>query len=975
MKILRVFIEKSYLGWIVWIIAICGGGYSFMKLDWSIEGVKYVREININAHTKYISTLDILYKYTSDIQNKLKSVAGIKTISSKTEKDDINITLEIKDDVNMENVVLSIKDIIFNTNRPSVLNLPRISQGARRKSPIITLYIKGSKHTLREITSILKKELKQDIERIDGVSRVEVEGQSPPEIMITLNAAKAYYYGITINDISRMIKMHTKEDPLASRSEGGNSLSFSMPASLIHFEDIKNIVLNQNNVRIKDVANISISMPDLNLIVWRNSNQQCVQIDIYSSANPVNVSKEVKKLLPDIIDKYSLDIEIEDKSENLDVLLRKIWKTFLEAIILIVLIILIFLGSFKSAITPILAIPISLIVTFIPMKLFNCTLNTITLSAFLIAIGLVVDDAIVIVENIVKKYNVTKNLKKAAIQGTEEIFWPVVVMTLTLSFVFLPVLIAKGGFADLLREFAIVLCSSVIISGLLSITLSPMLSAKYLGHSDFIEKILNKVEQFYKDILYYIIRIRWFVLSLAACLVGSSLFLLTKIQKENYPFVPSYNFIINSRSIPRQNKNISYFIQRANIIEQYLMQLKKNKIINNYIIQIKSNYITMNIKTNNSTAKEQVLKKLELICKDLYFNAIDFDDKDRVDIILYENTSIEELKRVINDFRDIIENSPIIKSTIGYGISSNEYTLEIDYNKAFILQISPDLIQEIINSIMSKTDIGALNVNREKYRIIIGTDKKESVIKMLELPFYFRNRIIQPSLFIKIKERKKQNSIFNYMGYQAQEVSIYYDPNKHKLGDVINEIQTKHQQYFKKKLRIAFTDLAKEYMENQNQMFYLFLLSLILIMFILIAQTDSIKNTLIIVLTVPLSLVGSIGAIFACTTINIYTAIGIITLVGLITKHGVLFINSASAYRSQGYSKKESAINGAADRLRPILITTLAMALGVLPLLFETHSIMIGLKDMSIVIFYGISIGTLLVLFVVPCMYSLFGEI
>ncbi len=978
---IKTFVKRMWLSIVLSIIIVLLGCLAYTKLEWGISTKTNRNTISISTACNTVVTPTMMNTFTEKIEKKLKAVKNVSYFESQSDQNRSDIELHLTEKANVADSIMDVRESVASVHKPEYVKYPVIRRSSKKNLPVIVARVHSNQRSLGEITEYAKTIIKGEVEKLSGVAYTEIYGASKPEIRIELIPHNLSYYNIDQSIVRHAFDAYNKERGMMERDTSITKFTVNAPATINNIKDIEDVIIDtERMIKIKNVAKVVIENKDLRRITWVNGPQQVLSFSVYqgSDGNPMVIADAVQKIMNKWKKKHNLTISFENNSTNTRIVRKKTIKSMIEALVLVILIILFFLGSAKSSFSPVLAIPISLIGTFFPMWLFGCTMNATTLSALLIAVGLVVDDAIVVVENIIEKYKKTKNWFQASIEGTEEIKVPIVVMTLTLAFVFFPVILSKGAFAASLKEFAITLCVSVIISGIVSLTLTPMLGARFISYSEFADRMFKPIENIYRSMLKFALQGRVIILALALTAIGTSVYLVQKIPKEHNPTVQKTSFNMSTVHGVK-NKNMAYLEENARklvtIIERY------KKYIDEYTIILENRiYVEIDIKHEYAykleEIKKQMLAAIDQELKDIRF-ASGYKNKDlEFEIFLYGNIERSDLRKYGSRLYSALRSVPEIKNTIIIATREKMMTVTIDYNKASQLGIDANQLKQMTEFANSRWHISDIRLDSKKYKIVSLTDKQMSMSNDIMNHAWVINKRngekihISPYLFTKIVKKKQDSSLLNYNGIPAFEMKIALHPNA-KIGNAINGINKAKKQALGESVDLDYTGKAREFLEDQNEMFQLFLLAILFIFLILLAQFESIKNTIIVMSTAPLALSSSIIVLYFVGTINVYTTMALITLIGLITKHGILFINSATTLLNEGKEVNEAIFEGAVTRLKPVLMTTLAMALGVSPLLFETHPAMIGLKQIAIILFPGITMGTVMTLFVVPSLATL----
>jgi multidrug efflux pump len=974
---IKTFVKRIWLAIVCCTLMMFGGGLSFGGLDWSLEAKNRRSAITVTVQAKNPTTVNGMEKVTRVLEKKFKTLKGVDYFTSSTDAHKSQIEIFLKSDASMIESLREVGNITVTAKKPDYCKPPVIQQSSKNEQALITANFYSKTVPLGDITRYAKDVIGGKLEKIEGVSYVEIKGEPTPQIQIKILEDKVAYYNISISQIRRAFDVYNKEKGFSPRQTNVNEFTVVGNSNIKTLEDVKNVIVDfQRMIKMSDIADIEFTKKEFRSENWVNGDTRVVTIKVFktSEGNPLKTSDAVMKILNEWQQKAELVPHIEDNSQDIRDFFNKTKKTFIEAILIVLVVVIVFLGSFKSSITPILAIPISLIATFLPMKLFKCSLNVSTLMAFLLAIGLVVDDAILVIENITRRYVKGESLKEAAINGTEEIKIPIIVMTLTLACVFMPAIVSKGTFGATLGEFAITLSVAVIISGIVSLTLTPSVAARLLSHSHLADKIFMPIERLYQWMLNIALKFKKFFMFFLLFTIVTSGLMIKTMPKESFPQVQRRE--IDIYSINTGNKHLDFFKKNASKIATYL---KKHNEIENFAIYMEQYiYLSIELKKHSKIPVRQItdeiLQFLENNVKDLQFVQKPTKSNTGFDIYIYGNTTRSESEALGKEFASALRNSPdYIANAIQYAVKKTGYNLTIDYQKAAAIGCDIETLEKVVDMINNRYDISVLEKDGKRYKIITTTDKSQDLTKLLQHVWNEqKNRNekikISPSVFAEIVQSKQITNLVNFNGLPAFRLEIA-GAHGVKIGPLVEKIQAIHKKIAGHKTELEFTGKAKEFLEDQGEMQKMFILSAVFIFLILVAQFESLRSATLVMTTAPLAVWGALLAIRAKGSLNIYSMIGIITLIGLIAKHGILFVNTANEYISQGIEKHQASYMAAIDRLRPVLMTTFAMVLGLVPLMFETDHSMIKIVQMSQILVPGLSLGTFMTLFVIPSLF------
>jgi multidrug efflux pump len=991
MGFIETCIKKPILPIVISIFVFLFGFFLLTKLEIRNKPKIPASRFGIYTNTRNPTSPQEVEKITTKIEHLLPSVPGIEefTSVSKQSTSDINVIFKAGiDEINAFNDLRSVISKVSlgeNAHPPEVysqseqdamlyLNFyPKINPNEKENSE--NDKIKALK--FENLGIFLKDVFIPNIKKINGVGNVKIYGDKKVEFNIDLNLLKMSQLGILPHDVSRNITNNTKVLTFAPLKTNTRSFSLTTPNMIVSKKDLEHIVIDhKRGIYLKDIAKITIQERDSTNVSLLNGKTQTITIQVFktSEGNPLFINQEVKKLLKEFV-KEDVSYKIKNNYENSEIVFNNTKKTFIEAIVLLFIILIFFLGSIRILILPIIAIPLSILGTFLFMWQLKFTINEFTLMAFLLAIGLLVDDAILIIEKIERARHNNKGIitDDLITKATLDIYKPVIVMTATLFCVFLPVVFLPGEMGYKLKEFAVTISISVGWSCVFSLILTPMMCKYFMRNYhpfEFTEKILKKLEDWYKGLLTFLLQYRKTLLLFTSVLTVGSFFLFTLIKTEYEPKVNSPNFIMYTHGL--DNYKMTYLKEENNKINKVMDELmEKYPDLEYFQIDISTGEIEIRGRINNQQ-KEKILPEIkEALKKEVpYINFITYgkDNKDlSFEIIFSGYDKFKIIDEAAHEFIDSLEESGLVKDHMYIKESSLSYRLEVNKEKCRMKGINPEDIIEILEFILQSTKLkgGVLDEDNNKYKIIVGSkeDLAANIETLSSYPWRMRHhhrdhQVVFIRDLVDIIPNMSDNSISKFNGLKCKHVRITC---KHGItaGEISKAIRNLEKKKSNKNIYVNLTGEVKEFEKNSGDTLYIFLACLLSIFLILAVLFNSFLKSGLIMLTVPLAFTGAIVILYFYGTINIYSTIGAITLVALITKHGILFMN-----------QEGDILEIAVERLRPVLMTTIAMILGNVPLLLYTQDAMIPLKQMAYVIVPGLTYGTIMVLLVFPVLLS-----
>lgn len=982
-------------------------GYTFL-------GVREYPSIDppvITVRTNYTgANADIIEsQITEPLENAINGVQGIRTISSASNQGSSNITVEFDLSADLETAANDVRDKVSQALRllPQDIDAaPVVSKADANSDAIISMTVQSNSKNVLELTDYAVNVLQQRLQTIPGVSSIQIWGQKNYAMRLWFDPQKLAAYGLTAIDVQNALNKTNVELPSGKIAGTRTELTVNTLGRINTEEEYNNIIIKDvdgQTVRLKDVGYAVLGTENFETSLKESAvGMVALALVPQPGANYVEISNEfyrrleqIKKEVPkDIILNIALDNTVFVKNS-----ISEVKETLLISIVLVVLIIYLFFRDWIIALRPLLDIPISLIGAFFIMYIFGFTINVLTLLAIVLATGLVVDDGIVVTENIFKKLELGMPKMQAAREGSEEIFFAVVSTSITLAIVFLPIVFMQGFVGSLFKEFGIVVAGAVLISAFVSLTLTPVLNV-WLGKKvhtnswfyDKTEPFFKGMDDAYKDMLGSFMKIRWvsFII-IGICfvlifLIGKSLqselapmedrgafrVSLTAPEGTSYTAMQDYvdrvtQFVIDS--VPEQRIALSVtspgFIGSGAANTAFMRIRLKEKDERKKSQDEVAQYLQRNFSKFN-LGKAFVIQEQTISVGSARFGM-------PVQFVI-QNFNFDKLQTAIPKFMEEVSKSPVF---VGYDVNLKfnkpEVDIIIDKDKATALGVSVQDIAQTLQFSMSGRRFGYFLMNGKQYQII-GQNMYSERNKPEDLKeIYVRSnsgKLISLDNLITVEELAKPPQRYHYDRYKSATVSSGLAPGK-TIGDGIKEMQRIAKEVLDESFTTSLSGSSRDFAESSSNTMYALLLALVLIYLVLAAQFESFIDPFIIMITVPLAGAGALLSLWIFgQTMNIFSQIGMIMLIGLVTKNGILIVEFANHKRKEGMSKAEAATYAAAMRLRPILMTSLAMALGAVPIAVAFGAGSTSRISLGIVIIGGIMFSLILTLFVIPAMYS-----
>jgi len=1009
MNLSELSIKRPVFAVVCSIVIIIFGviGYSFL-------GVREYPAIDppvVNVRTSYVgANAEIIEtQITEPIEKAVNGVDGVKNITSSSSQGNSNITVEFELGVDLERAANDVREKVSQASGrlpEDIDSPPTVTKQDTDSEPIVFMQMQSNKRTLLELSDIAENIVQERLQTIPGVSGVNIFGQRPA-MRIWFDPVKLAAYKLTIQDVKLALDRENIELPGGKVRGNNTELTVKAYGKLTTEDDFNNLIIKQtegNIIRLKDIG-YAIIGPENEESATRKNNVSSVNVAVVAQpgSNQVAIADELYKRINTVQKDLPQDIVLEigfDKTIFVRKAISEVKETLFIAILLVVLIIYLFFREWSIAFRPLIDIPVALVGAFFIMYVAGFSINVLTLLSLVLATGLVVDDGIVVTENIYKKIEQGMDKWKAAREGSKEIFFAVISTSLTLAIVFLPIIFLQGFVGRLFREFGIVVAGAVIISAFVSLSLTPVLNI-YLTkknvhkHSWFYTKtepFFRGMENGYKRMLEGFMQKRWIAFLLVMACV-SIIYLVGKGLPNELAPLEDRNRLRVSVTGP-EGTDFDYMDKVVYEMVQKIMDSVPEKTV---VLSFAPNFsgaggsnganISMGLVDAGERKRSQntIAQQLNGMFRD-YTNVralvsqeqtISVGQSSRGSLpvqFVLQNLSFEKLKEKVPQFMDEVVKSPVFQGNdVNLKFNKPEIQVTIDRLKASELGISILDISNTIQLALSGRRFGYFIRNGKQYQVIGQVDRDDRDAPLDLKSFYLRSRngeLIQLDNLVTLNETANPPTIYHFNRLKSAVVSAGLAQGK-TIGDGIAEMKRIKEKVLDESFTTSLSGSSRDFAESSSNTQNAFLLALVLIFLILAAQFESFVDPLIIMITVPLALAGAVLSLSLFgQTINIFSQIGIIMLIGLVTKNGILIVEFANKQREMGLNKFDAVVEAASARLRPILMTTLATALGALPIALALGSAGKSRIPLGIVIIGGLLFSLILTLFVVPALYS-----
>lgn len=967
----------------------------------------------VNVQTSYTgANADIIEsQITEPLEESINGIAGIRTLSSSSRDGRSSITVEFDLSVNIEDAANDVRDRVSRAmgQLPKDVDPPIVAKADADANPIYNINVFSATRDLLSLNELATRNIKEKFQTIPGVSSVQLWGEQKYAMRLHIDPERLASFRLTAPDIVNALAKQNIELPSGSIEGANTELTVRTQGRMTTEEDFNNLIIKEEgdrSVKFSDVGKAELS-PENNKTFFKRDLKPMISIAVIPQpgSNQIQIVDAIHKKVEQIRLTLPEDVEMKEGFDNTRYVrksIEEVEETIFTAILLVTIIIFLFLRDWRSTIIPLTAIPVSLIGVFFFMYLAGFSINVLTLLGVVLSIGLVVDDAIVVLENIYTKIEEGLTPWEAAIEGSKEIYFAVISTTVTLAAVFLPVIFLQGITGRLFREFGIVVAGSVIISAFVSLTLTPMLSSRLLKASHTKPWFYNVTEPFfvaltkaYEDSLAGFIKIRWMAWVLMFTLFGIiyALFKFEAIPSELAPLEDRGGIRVNATA--PEGATFEYMLNYTDEMAKFLMTA----------IPAKERYAVYSITSppfgngGSNTGSMRVIladpegrRTQQQIADEIQPKIKKFTGA-RATLIqeptlstgqrgggglpvafVIQASTFESLKKNIPLFMaKVRESSKFEMADVNLKFTKPELRLEINRDKAQNLGVSIQDVATTLQLGLSGRRFGYFVMDGKQYQIIGQIDRPmRNDVSDLKSLYVKNNRgdLIQLDNLVKITEQSTPPQLFRYNRYVAATVTAQMAKGV-TLGEALNEMDKLAKETFDVSFSTAYDGQSKEFKESSSSLLFAFALAILLIYLILSAQFESFIDPFIILFTVPLAVAGALLTLWDFSqTLNIFSQIGIIVLIGLVTKNGILIVEFANQRKESGSEKIKAVQEAAVARFRPIVMTSLCTILGILPIALALGSGSQSRVSMGIAVVGGMLFSTTLTLYIIPAIYS-----
>ena len=1005
MQLAETSIRRPVFATVLSLLIVLIGAVSFNSL--TVREYPKIDEPVVSVSTTFAgASSEVMETQVSKVlEDSLSGIEGVDVITSTSRQERSQISVRFALTRDADAAAADVRDKVTRVRQrlPQGIDEPVIAKVEAESFPVIFLALSSDTHTALQLSEMANTLVKPVLQTAPGAAEVNIYGERKFAMRIWADPDKLAAYKLTVQDLEDALRRANLEVPAGRIESAQREFNVTAATDLAQPREFSQVVIRSVNgqpIRIGDVARVEEAPVDERSFVRLNGRDAVgVGVVRQSTANPLDLSAGVRGLLDKLRRDLPPGVQIEVANDNsvfIDESIKAVFITIVEAAVLVALVIFVFLRTLRASLIPLITIPVSLIGTFAMMALAGFSINTLTLLALVLAIGLVVDDAIVMLENIYRHIEEGMAPFQAAIKGAREVGFAIVAMTMTLVAVYAPLAFSPGRTGRLFTEFALALAGAVVISGVVALTLSPMLSSLLLRHNphptwfdSHMESLLQWVTRVYARLLSWSLHRRALVLLVMVASAAVSWWVLGDIKRELAPLED--RGVVLARVNAPDGATLAY-------TDRYVRGVEK-------IAEDYPEFDRIFATVGNPTVSQS----------NVFFRAKPWDERERttldmaramtprfsslsgvnatpitppslgqgfrsqpIEFVIITSDSYQELAQTVRAFQDELANNPgFVQVDSDLRLNKPEIKLEVNRERAADLGVSVESIARSIETLLGGRKVTRYKRGGEQYDVIVqttasGRDTPDDIEKI-----FVRGKgaeLIPLSALVTIREVVVPRELIHFGQRRAATITANLTAT-YSVGEALDFMDATAKKVLKPGYATDLNGISREFKKSSDSLTLVFALALLFIFLVLAAQFESFVDPFVILFSVPLSMAGALLALkWSGGTLNVFSQIGLITLVGLITKHGILIVEFANKLREQGLDTMAAIQQSAAQRLRPIMMTTGAMVLGAVPLAISSGAGAESRQQIGWVIVGGMSLGTLLTVFVVPTMYTLLAR-
>lgn len=1002
MKFTDLFIKRPVLSIVVSMLIFLFGINSIYKMQ--IRQYPKMENTVITIMTGYPGAdAELIAGFiTTPLESAVASAEGIDYMTSSSQQGLSTITLNIKLNFDPQVAFTDVMSKVQQTlnQLPKESQQPVILKKSDSSTALMYISLDSKDMTPQQITDYATRVVQPQLQTVDGVAKADILGGQTYSMRIFMDPIKMAALNVTPADVSSVLASNNFLTAAGSTKSEYVAINVTAKTDLNNVGEFERLIVKSDKgsiIRLRDIAKVELGSQNYDSSVTFNSKKAVfISITPTPTANPLTVINDARKLFPSIVREFPPSLTgtiVYDATAFIRASIHEVMETIIEAAVIVIIVIFLFLGSVRSVLIPVVTIPLSLVGVCTLMLILGYSINLLTLLAFVLAIGLVVDDAIVVVENVHRHLEEGKTPFESAIIGAREIATPVIAMTITLAAVYAPIGFMSGLTGALFKEFAFTLASAVIISGIIALTLSPMMCSKILSEEAtsgkfaiFLDEFFNKLKRVYQNALHSILDTREIMLLLAGVVILMLPYLYSNTAAETAPDEDQGFFFVLATAPQYATLNyIEAFTKPFDAIyksfpetENYFT-VNTSQPISGMVLkpwdQRKKSQFALKQPLQNKLSKIAGLNALAIVPPPLPGGG----GGPAVQFVVKTTNDFQSLMDVSNQLTEKARNSGLF-IYIDNSLKFNQPQVEFSINRAKASEMGLDMraLGSSLTSALSGNYINYFNLEGRSYQVIPQLARKfRLTIEQLGQIYVktLNGTMVPLSTVITPTEKTQPNAATHFQQLNSATIQAVMMPGK-TLGQGLEFLQKAAQEVLPKGFTYDYGGESRQFMQEGSALIFAFLFAIVVIFLVLAAQYESFRDPLIVLISVPMSICGALIPLnLGVATINIYTQVGLITLIGLISKHGILIVDFANhLQREKNLDKRAAVEESAGIRLRPILMTTAAMVFGVIPLLIASGAGAASRFDIGLVISTGLLIGTCFTLFVVPTLYTYLAE-
>ncbi len=1000
-----ICIRRPVFSTVLSLVIVLIGAVSYSRL--SVREYPKIDEPVVTVTTIYAgASADIIEsQVTKPLEDSIAGIEGVDVLTSISRAERSQISVRFRLDREPDGAAADVRDRVARSRGklPQEIDEPVIAKVEADANPVIWMAFSSDNRNALDVSDIANRVVKPRLQTLPGAADVRIFGERKYAMRVWLDPDRLVAFKLTPNDVEDALRRQNVEVPSGRIESQQREFTVVSQTDLQRVSDFENVVVRTVKgypVRLRDVARVAIGAADERTSV-RFNGRPAVSLGLIkqATANPLVLADALRAELPNIQNDLPPGVTVNIANDSTLFISRSItsvYTTIAEAVVLVALVIFLFLGTLRASVIPLVTIPVSLIGACTLMLIAGFSINTLTLLALVLAIGLVVDDAIVVLENIYRHIEDGMEPTAAAFRGSREVGFAVIAMSLTLAAVYAPIAFTTGRTGKLFVEFALTLAGAVLVSGFVALTLSPMMCARLLRHEPRpnvlvrgAERVLGVMTRGYTVALRFTLRQRWLVMLVFVAVAGASYFLWNGLKRELAPIEDRATIValINGPDGASMEYTQRYMLG----IEDLFRGIKEADRV---FIVTGNPTVTQGIGFTRLVDWSERDRNVKQIIADLQPKLLGIpgvlafavapaslgqSPRSRpVTFVILSSDSYEQMQRTIAPLLAELQRDPRLQGVDSdLRLNKPEIKIRVDRERAADAGVAVEAIARALETALGGRNVTRFKREGEQYDVIVQFDpgKRRAPEDISNIFVRARNDTMVPlASLVSAREGVTARELNHFAQRRAVTITANLAPGA-SLGEAVDLLEAQARKHLRAGYAIDYNGETREFKQSSTALLVTFALALTFIYLVLAAQFESFVDPLIIMLTVPLSMTGALALLqWTGGTMNVYSQIGLITLVGLITKHGILIVEFSNQLRDAGKALFPAVIEAASMRLRPILMTTGAMVLGAVPLAFATGAGAESRTQIGMVIVGGMSFGTLLTLFVVPTVYTLLSR-